>query len=146
MDLVYKVYAYITHGKKLLVFDHVDFPEEAPQVPGGTCAIDESPEDAVLREAWEETGLEGLTLNAFLGEIDFALPSANAVYRRRFYHLVCNDAPIPRWRHYEEDPSDGSPEPILFELYWLDLPEGLPGLAPGHDAFIPALLARIGIS
>ena len=57
MDLVHKVFAYITHGTRLLVFDHVDFPEDAPQVPAGTRPDDEDPEAAVLREAWEETGI-----------------------------------------------------------------------------------------
>jgi len=141
--LVHKVYAYVTHGKRLLVFNHVDFPQEAPQVPGGTCLEKENPDDAVLREAWEETGLDNLRLEAFLGEIDFIGHEANTIYRRRFYHLICEDAPAQRWQHYEEDPSDGSTEPILFELYWVDLPNDVPNLAPGHDAFLPLLLARL---
>lgn len=60
MPLVKKVYAYITRGEQLLVFNHVDFPEAGIQVPGGTLEPDELPESAVLREALKETGLEGL--------------------------------------------------------------------------------------
>lgn len=36
MRKVGKVYAYITHEERLLVFKHVDFPEVGIQVPGGT--------------------------------------------------------------------------------------------------------------
>ncbi|MCK5827873.1 NUDIX domain-containing protein, partial [Candidatus Bipolaricaulota bacterium] len=119
------------------------FPEDAPQVPAGTRPETEDPEDAVLREAWEETGLEGLTIAAFLGETDFEWPTANKIFRRRFYHLVCPGSPDERWRHYEEHPSEGPPDPILFELYWVDLPDGVPELEPGHDAFLQQLVARM---
>ena len=55
-----KVYAYITRGDHLLVFRHVDFPEAGIQIPGGTLEDGEEPDEAVLREAFEETGLEEL--------------------------------------------------------------------------------------
>lgn len=145
MDLVQKVFAYITHEGRLLVFDHVDFPEDAPQVPAGKRSEDEDPGDAVLREAWEETGLDGLTIASFLGEIDFSWPGDDRVFRRRFYHLVCPDSPGERWQHYEAHPSEGAPDPILFELYWVDLPDGVPELAPGHDPFLQQLIARMNL-
>ena len=145
MDLIHKVFAYITCGSRLLVFDHVDLPEDAPQVPAGTRADDEDPAAAVLREAWEETGLEGLTIAAFLGEADFTWPEANKTFRRRFYHLVCSQAPDERWQHYEEHPSEGPKDPILFELYWVDLPDGVPDLAPGQDAFLQQLVTRMNL-
>ena len=74
MPLVKKVYAYITRNKQLLVFSHVDFPEVGVQVPGGILELDELPESAVLREALEETGLEGLQLAAYLGCDEIQIP------------------------------------------------------------------------
>ena len=143
MELVHKVFAYITHGHRLLVFDHVDFPDDLPQVPAGTRARGEDPETAVLREAYEETGLTDLRLASFLGEIDFQYADDAPVARRRFYHLCCHETPPERWRHAEEHPSDGSPAPIWFEHYWIDLPDGVPVLFPGHDAFLDLLLSRM---
>jgi ADP-ribose pyrophosphatase YjhB (NUDIX family) len=63
----HKVYAYITRAEQLLVFKQVDFPEAGIQIPGGTIESGELPEDAVLREAVEETGLERLHLVSYLG-------------------------------------------------------------------------------
>ena len=145
MDLEHKVFAYITHGSRLLVFDHVDFPDDAPQVPAGTRPEDEDPEAAVLREAWEETGLEDLRLEAFLGQADFTWAGSDTVFRRRFYHLVCGGLPPSRWQHYEEHPSEGPTDPILFELYWVDLPNDIPEMASGHDAFLQQLLDRMNL-
>jgi len=145
MDVVHKVFAYITHGNRLLVFDHADLPEEAPQVPAGTRPENEDPENAVLREAWEETGLDKLRLEAFLGQTDFTWPGFDKIFRRRFYHLACDGSPDERWQHYEEHPSEGPTDPILFELYWVDLPDCVPELSPGHDAFLQQLVARMNL-
>lgn len=52
--------AYITRGRELLVFKHVKYPEAGVQVPAGHPEENESLESAVLREAYEETGLKEL--------------------------------------------------------------------------------------
>ncbi len=142
MDVVHKVLAYITHGDRLLVFDHVDFPDAGTQVPAGTREVFEDSAAAVLREAIEETGLSGLRLNAFLGQFDVRFPDRDLLHRHRFYHLICDGQSPQRWRHFEDDPSTGG-EPILFELYWVSFPEGVPELAPGHDAMFDALQAYL---
>jgi 8-oxo-dGTP diphosphatase len=146
MELKHKVFAYITHGDRLLVFDHPQHPQVATQVPSGTREETETPEVAVLREAEEETGLSGLTLQGFLGEVDFSVPERCEIHRRRFYHLTCKEAPADRWQHYEELPSDGTTEPILFELYWVSLPDGIPALPHGHDALLAALFDRMNLN
>ncbi len=56
MAIVQKVVAYITCGRWLLVFEHVGIPEAGVQVVQGTVEEGERLEDAVLREAREETG------------------------------------------------------------------------------------------
>jgi NUDIX domain len=50
----HKVFAYITHCNRLLVFVHPFAPEAGIQIPAGTIKANERPEEAVLREAFEE--------------------------------------------------------------------------------------------
>jgi RimJ/RimL family protein N-acetyltransferase/8-oxo-dGTP pyrophosphatase MutT (NUDIX family) len=132
--VIEKVAAYITHGNRLLVFSHPGHPEAGIQVPGGAVESGEAVEEAVLREAKEETGLDGLELRAYLGvkEYDLSAWGLSGVMRRHFYHLALCDQSPERWRHYEQFPSDGSPGPIEFELFWVAFPEGVPELAGGQ--------------
>jgi 8-oxo-dGTP pyrophosphatase MutT (NUDIX family) len=129
-----KVVAYITHGRRLLVFSHVRFPEAGIQVPAGTVKPDEPPDRAVLREAHEESGLVGLRLRAYLGtaDCDRARFGLSGRQRFHFYHLVLETNAPSVWRHFELDPSDGSAEPIEFELFWVPFPDGVPDLVPPH--------------
>jgi 8-oxo-dGTP diphosphatase len=116
-----KVYAYITQGEHLLVFRHVDFPEAGIQVPGGTVQPSEPPREAVLREAFEETGLADLEIEAELGE---TWPGMNGVgmppevHHRHFFHLRAGSPPPSTWQHEERDPAGGG-SPILFEFFWI---------------------------
>lgn len=65
---VQKVTAFITRkrlfGTQLLVFQH---PTAGIQLPAGTVEMGEDLETAVLREAFEETGLSQLNLKKYLG-------------------------------------------------------------------------------
>jgi 8-oxo-dGTP pyrophosphatase MutT (NUDIX family) len=83
-----KVIAYITQGEKLLVFSHPFHPAAGIQVPGGTLTEGESPHEAVMREAWEETGLDSLRIRSFLGVRDYDLSAYGraGVLRCYFYH------------------------------------------------------------
>ena len=141
-----KVFAYITHAGRLLLFRHTHYPEAGIQVPAGTVAGDEQPGAAVLREAFEETGLAGLELDLLLGETvcDVLDPDLDEIHHRYYYHLRCSGDPPQVWRHWERDASDGSP-PIEFELFWASLPDGPPQLLPAHAAMLPRLLARLGL-
>jgi len=143
--LVHKVFAYITHGNRLLVFRHVDFPKAGIQVPAGTVQPGEHPEEAVLREAYEETGLSSFSEIYFLGEQirDMADFRRGEIHHRYFYHLPYAGDPPTTWRHCENDPSDGAAKPIIFEFFWAKLPEGVPELIADHDKFLPALLKRL---
>jgi 8-oxo-dGTP pyrophosphatase MutT (NUDIX family) len=143
--LKYKVFAYITHGQRLLVFRHADFPEAGIQVPAGTVQPNERPEEAVLREAHEETGLSDFTKVHFLGEQirDMRDFNRDEVHHRYFYHLRYPGDPPVTWRH--DETSGGVAEPIVFEFFWADLPDNVPELIAEHDKFIPSLLARLSI-
>lgn len=117
-----RVVAYITWENRLLVFEHTKFPEAGIQVPAGRPEEDETLEEAVMRETREETGLTDLRVVSCLGSRRVDLTEfAGDVENRHFFHLEhLGDAP-ERWLHYEEQPSDGSPSPIEFMLYWVDL-------------------------
>lgn len=134
-----KAIAYVTHGARLLVFEHADFPAAGIQVPAGTVADGEDPATAVLREAFEETGLSGLTLNAFLGSdrVDMHRHGRDEIHERHFFHLLA-PADVPqRWHHFEMDASDGS-GPLRFALYWVAL-TAVPPLAGDQDDWLPRL-------
>lgn len=138
-----KAFAYITHQKRLLVFRHVDVPEAGIQVPAGTIKANEHPEQAVLREAVEETGLTDLTLGRFLGEQvrDMSDFGRDEIHHRFFYHLHCNEVPPSTWYHEECDPSDGSARAsIIFEFFWAGLPYEVPSLIADHGTMLPQLL------
>jgi 8-oxo-dGTP diphosphatase len=140
-DMFHKVVAYIMDGDNLLVFSHPHHPEAGIQVPAGTVEEGESPKDAVLREAREETGLDELEIRSYLGvrEYDLSAYGRSEVQRRHFFHLAfCGKAPA-RWRHYEKHPSDGSAEPIEFELFWVKLPGEVPELVAGQGALLSKL-------
>jgi 8-oxo-dGTP diphosphatase len=137
-----KAFAYITHQNRLLVFRHVDVPEAGIQVPAGTIKVNEHPEQAVLREAVEETGLTDLTVEKFLGKQEREMSDfgRDEIHHRFFYHLHCNGVPPSTWYHVECDPSDGfEHEPILFEFFWVVLPYGVPSLIADHDRMLPQL-------
>ena len=137
-----KVAAYITRGERLLVFRHRDNPAAGVQVPGGSVSPGEATADAALREAQEETGLAGLILLEHLGQhthdlLNYAgLPTRQV---RDYYHLRCDQATPEQWLAWETDPSDGSPGPIPFVVYWVPL-VSVPQLA----GELGALLGRIG--
>jgi 8-oxo-dGTP pyrophosphatase MutT (NUDIX family) len=142
----HKVFAYITHGHHLLVFRHLYVPEAGIQVPAGTVETHERSEDAVLREASEETGLSDLTLDCFLGEQkrDMSDFGRDEIHHRRFYHLRYDGHPAATWRHEESDPYEGlEVVPIIFEFFWVRLPNDVPPLIADHGLMLPQLLKRL---
>jgi 8-oxo-dGTP diphosphatase len=141
-----KAFAYITHEQHLLVFSHPFEPEAGIQVPAGTVEEGESTASAVMREAHEETGLQDLMLLALLGEDvrDMADFGRNEIQHRSFYHLRYTGSPNTRWRHTELDPSDGG-GPIIFEFFWVQLPDAVPPLIADHGRFLPQLLQRLSL-
>ena len=140
MRVVEKVVAYVTRDKHLLVFRHVH-SDAGIQVPAGTLEPGESPDDGVLREAREETGLDCLEVRRFLGTRDYDMSHYGLaeLHRRYYYHLECTgDAPSV-WRHFESDPSGGNSEGIEFELSWVMLPDEVPELAVAQGDFLAEL-------
>jgi ADP-ribose pyrophosphatase YjhB (NUDIX family) len=141
--VISKVFAYITHQNRLLVFRHTDFPEAGIQVPAGTVMIGEDLSNAVLREAYEETGLTELTIRTYLGEQIRNMQDVgkDEVHHRYFFHLLYGGDPPEQWQHDELNPSDGGPAPIHFEFFWATLPDQIPELICDHGIMIPRLKA-----
>lgn len=120
LEYVDKAIAYITRGDRFVVFEEPHSPAAGIQVPGGTVEPGESLEAAVLREAYEETGLSNLRLVRALGVQLHRRPSGR-VHRRHYFHLVDeSDVEQEEWEHYEEHPHSGS-DPILYRLRWASL-------------------------
>lgn len=143
--LKHKVFAYITHGHRLLVFRHADFPQAGIQVPAGTVQPNEHPDEAVLREVCEETGLSDFAEVYLLGEQirDMRDFNRDEIHQRYFYHLQYAGDPPTAWRH--DETSGGTAAPIVFEFFWANLPNEVPKLIADHDKFLPALLKRLSI-
>lgn len=144
----YKAFAYITNRHRLLLFRHVYIPEAGIQVPAGTIEAGESPQEAALREAIEETGLSDLAIDCFLGEQvrDMSEFVPGEINHRYFYHLRCSGQPPDSWQHEERDPSTGpEPMPLIYEFFWASLPHGIPPLVADHGRMIPVLLEKVAM-
>lgn len=123
---VLKALAYITRqaqdGVQLLVFTHRDFPEAGIQVPAGTMEAGECPEDAVLREAFEESGLEKLGIVRQLGVFDYYAPSSNQYHRRHVYLLESQELLPDQWSHAVT--SGAGDTGLVFDYFWIDVNRG----------------------
>lgn len=144
----YKAFAYITFQHYLLVFRQPYAPEAGIQVPAGTVEENERAEEAVLREAFEETGLTDLTLACFLGEherdmLDFG---RDEIHHRSFYHLQYHGNLVPTWQHEElYSSSPAMVMPNIFEFFWASLPHGVPSLIADHGMMLPQLLKMLSL-
>lgn len=136
-----KVVAYVVRDGRLLVFLHADdvsFDQSGLQVPAGSVREGELPEAAVLREAAEETGLQVLRVDRYLGASEYDMrPYADAIHVRHFYQLSIDSPEVPeRW--FSAERGDGDRAPIRFECYWLPLAQGHV-LAAGQAALLGRL-------
>jgi len=121
--MIPKVIAYLTHScqpEKILVFRQPDFPSVGIQVPAGTIEENETPEQAVLREVREETGIQELQIVRFLGEELYDMSQYKPeVHYRYFFHVECLQLSIDEtWSHVEQY---GTGKGVLFEFLWADL-------------------------
>lgn len=130
MKRVRKAVAYIVRDSKLLVFEHRDYPEAGVQVPAGTVGDSEDLEVAVLREAGEETGLDGLRVVGYLGSQEFQDPEQ--LSERHYFLLTVDDAP-KKWTHWESD-ATGTDEDFAFNLYWVSIEKAVEILHPAFGA------------
>ena len=117
MHDVEKVQAYITRetaaGRELLVFMQVSKPYELVEVPGGTVDPGEPPDDAVLREVLEESGLTGRIARKLAAELR---QSPSHTELRHVYHIEADELP-ETWLHTVTGCGDDCD--MLFRYFWL---------------------------
>ncbi len=138
MKTRHRAYAYITSGSRLLLFTQPGAPEAGIQVPAGTIGPGEKPEDAVMREAEEETGLTGLRYERFLvrDTRDMRDCGSDERQHRWFFHLTVEAPTEETWRHGEHSEDGSLIHP--FDFFWADV-RTLPDLVAGYDDKIDLL-------
>lgn len=137
---VQKIRVYVVKDGKLLVFRHIDFPYEETglQVPGGSIADGEKPEEAALRELKEETGRDEFTIVSYLGTDTYDLTPTRAEVQERHFFLAEPTAALPeRWESAETH--DGMHPPTRLECFWIPLAHGHV-LAGGQGALLGKLM------
>ena len=99
--LIEKVTAFImrstSHGAELLLFGH---PHAGIQIPAGTVEPGEAPEQAVVREAREETGLDALTLREYLGYTEDHFTGNHRLIREATRVYARPDPTSFDWAHF----------------------------------------------
>lgn len=135
-----KVLAYVTREREgrleLLVFDHANFPEAGTQVPGGSIEPGETPDQAVLRETYEESGLIDVSIVKYLGCFP-AAPVEAQVMHRHVYHLELT-GPVPdRWEHVVS--SGTADQGLRFRFYWMPVGEAEAGLIGQQGTYVSLL-------
>lgn len=146
--------AYITRGDaegvQLLVFDHdAAYPTAGTQVPAGGLEDDETPLETAVREALEETGLEGLQPRDYLGSGLFENGLQRQIWHFCWLEITANThrgearlALPDTWQHRaEEGPdSDGYTFHHRFE------PLETVVLHHDMDAMLPQLWVAMGFT
>lgn len=116
------------HGAALLVFDHVPAQDAGVQVVAGGVEPGETPAQAALREAAEETGQAGFTLRGYLGSAEWISEAHAKREMRHFHHLLAPPDLPDTWEHA----ADGH----VFRFRWEPLPA--PRLDWNLDLFLPS--------
>lgn len=122
MEIKRKSLAYITVNEELLVFRQPDFPEAGIQVPKGTIEDGDTPEETIIREIEEETGIIYREKPIFLGDTIVNLKKYSPIINehRFYFHCPLYRKPADEWEHYEYH-ATGKNVPILFSFFWIPL-------------------------
>jgi uncharacterized cupin superfamily protein/8-oxo-dGTP pyrophosphatase MutT (NUDIX family) len=138
MEKKEKVLAYIyrklNHELQVLVFDHPGVPEVNPQVPSGTLKDGEKPEEGVLREVLEETGLEFDAIDHYHGRFDFIAKDMEEHHSRDVFSIMTDGLP-DSWSHTVQSQDGDNGE--VFDFYWLPLEIAKSQLVAEQGNYLP---------
>ena len=131
-------------GFELLVFDHdTIYPTAGTQVPAGGLEDDETPLEATLREAFEETGLEGLQPRAYLGSGLFENGLLRQIWHFCWLEVAPDNCSLPdAWQHRAEEGPNGD----CYAFYHRFEPLETVVLHYDMDALLPELWAAMGFT
>nr|WP_202410007.1 NUDIX domain-containing protein [Halobacillus litoralis] len=131
---VKKAYGYVTRIKEgqiqVLVFQH-PIAEAGIQIPKGTVDPGEDPQEAVLREMEEETGLRNFHVEQWLAE-DLWKNDDGAIHHRFFYKLRVSNAE-DEWDH--EPTGGGEEKGLTFHFFWISSSDEVE-LIRGHGDYL----------
>lgn len=140
MEIKDKILAYIYRecegSLQVLVFDHPNVPEVNPQVPAGTLKNNEKPEDGVLREVFEESGLKFNKADNYLGQFEHIADYKNEIHNRHVYSIMSSGLP-DSWSHNVKSHDLDNEE--VFHYYWLSLEEAKEKLVVEQGKYLPTV-------
>ncbi len=138
---VQKAVCYVVHDGHLLVFTHDDLPmaETGVQVPAGSIKHGEFPEQAAIRELFEETGRQGHVVRGVAIQRYDLRPARNEIAVRHYFHVNMKNADVTeRWTAGESDSSNGGMT-ITWTCWWMPL-KNAHVLAAGFGALLGVML------
>jgi 8-oxo-dGTP diphosphatase len=133
-----KVLAYIVRDqggrRELLVFDHVDFPDAGTQVPAGSIDPGETPEEGVLREVFEESGLTGLAIISYVGRFAYDHHEHEQLDQRHVF-LLRAPGPLPHsWVHVVS--AGVGDTGLRFRYFWIPVADARGLLAANQGVYL----------
>ncbi len=135
-----KVLAYIYReyegSLQVLVFDHPNVPEVNPQVPAGTLKNNEKPEDGVLREVLEESGVKFNKADNYLGQFEHIADYKNEIHNRHVYTIMSSNLP-DSWSHNVKSHDEDNGE--IFDYYWLPVEVAKERLVADLGKYLPTV-------
>lgn len=140
-----KALAYITrkssldNSYELLVFDHdKHWSEAGTQVVGGGIKGNETHEDALLRECFEESGLTHLKVIKKFDEYVIYRP-IHRLFNHRHCYILESEISLPdSWTHKVS--GNGKDKNMNFHFYWIPLSEAKEKLVGTMSYSLPKLL------
>ena len=143
-DCYQRATAYLTDPLgRLLVFDHLEIPVAGTQVPAGGIHNGESPEDAVVRELVEESGIDCASLVRKLGETWYMAepgnvpPGLEEQIQHAFHLRLQEPTPDAEWEW--EEKSGGDVVEHRFVFRWVSLNDARELLWPIQAMWIEAV-------
>ncbi len=121
---------------ELLVFDHVGLPEAGTQIPAGGVQPGEGPEQAVVREVAEETGLFDVCVINRIAVDHRPHPRTRHPRRTTFFRLDTGPDTPDAWTHRVD--GTGDDHGLEFACHFVALPLEKP-LADKQDVWLDHL-------